>query len=118
MRRDAIVYLEDIRIAASDILRFANGLGEDYHHAENLVVRLAVERQLITAGEAMTQLAKGFPDLAAAIPDWRRIISFRNILVHGYRAIDHSIVLAVITERVPALLQEVEAIIDEQEGRK
>ncbi len=118
MRRDAIVYLEDIRIAASDIVRFTDGMGENYLLSENLVIRLAVERQLITAGEAITQLARSFPDIAAEVPDWRQIISFRNILVHGYRAIDHAIVLAVILERIPILLQTVEAMLVEQKGRR
>lgn len=118
MRRDAIVYLEDIRIAASDIVQFTDGLGENYHLAENLVVRLAVERQLITAGEAMTQLAKNFPELVQAVPDWRQVISFRNILVHGYRVIDQAIVLAVIVERIPILLHTVESMIAELEGRR
>jgi len=117
MRRDAVVYLEDIRIAASDIVRFTDGLDGDYLLAENLVIRLAVERQLITAGEAITQLAKSFPDLAAEIPDWRQIISFRNILVHGYRAIDHALVTAVIFERIPLLLETIETMIVDQEGR-
>ncbi|MCA8888632.1 MAG: DUF86 domain-containing protein [Parvularculaceae bacterium] len=117
MRRDAIVYLEDIRLAACDVAQFAKRVGEGYHLDENLLVRLAVERQLITAGEAVSQLAKFFPEVVENIPDWRQIISFRNILVHGYRAIDHDLVFAVIHDRVPVLLAAVEALIAEFEDR-
>ncbi len=115
MRREAIVYLEDIRIAASDVERFAKGAGKDYQSDENLLVRLAVERQFITAGEAVSQLAKYFPEIAESIPDWRQIISFRNILVHGYRAIDHALVFSVICERIPILLTTIEAMIAKRE---
>jgi uncharacterized protein with HEPN domain len=118
MRRDAIVYLEDIRLAASDVATFSEKIGADFQLEDNLVVRLAVERQLFTAGDALSQLAKFFPETAEAIPDWRQIISFRNILVHGYRAIDHVIVFAVIRERIPILLETVEVMIAELEGRK
>jgi uncharacterized protein with HEPN domain len=110
MRRDLIVYLEDIRIAASDVIRFAEGLTEaDYLKSE--LVRLAVERQLITAGEAMSQLAKQFPADAEKLPEWRQIISFRNILVHGYRAIDHRIVYSIASKEVPSLIEVINLMI-------
>jgi uncharacterized protein with HEPN domain len=46
-------------------------------------VRAAVERKFEVVGEALGQLARLDPELAARIPDYRRIIAFRNILIHG-----------------------------------
>jgi uncharacterized protein YutE (UPF0331/DUF86 family) len=41
-------------------------------------------------GEALTQLKKRDPATAERITDHRKIISFRNVLIHGYAQIDRS----------------------------
>ncbi|TMH80938.1 MAG: DUF86 domain-containing protein [Betaproteobacteria bacterium] len=46
--------------------------------------------------EALSRLDKDSPDVAGAIPDHGRIIAFRNILIHGYAAVDDRIVWGVI----------------------
>jgi len=43
------------------------------------------------------------------VPDARRIVAFRNLLIHGYAAIDDRLVWEVATERTAPLL----AILDE-----
>lgn len=48
-------------------------------------MRAAVERQFEIIGEALGQLAKLDPEMAAQISEHRRIIAFRNIPVHGWR---------------------------------
>ncbi|HXK61062.1 MAG TPA: DUF86 domain-containing protein [Acidobacteriota bacterium] len=53
------------------------------------VLRSAVERQFQIIGEALIRLTRTDPETAAAIGDYRRIVAFRNILVHAYGAIDH-----------------------------
>jgi hypothetical protein len=39
--------------------------------------------------EALNQLSKVAPAIAQRVFDLRQIIGFRNILIHGYAAIDH-----------------------------
>ena len=56
------------------------------------MLRSAVERQFEIVGEALSQLAKAAPELAAQIPDLPRIVAFRNILRHGYAVVDNTIV--------------------------
>ncbi|WP_255361042.1 DUF86 domain-containing protein [Kutzneria sp. 744] len=67
------------------------------------MVRSAVERQFEIIGEALNQLSKIAPDVAARIPDLRRIVAFRNILIHGYASVDDALVWQVLTEKRPAL---------------
>jgi uncharacterized protein with HEPN domain len=77
----------------------------------NALVRSAVERQFEVIGEALSQLAKVDEALASRVPDHRRIIAFRNVLIHGYAALDHKLVWRVIQEDLPALLSSVEELL-------
>jgi uncharacterized protein with HEPN domain len=54
-------------------------------------------------GEALTQLAKHDPDVAERIKDYRKIIAFRNILIHAYATVDDKIVWGVVEGDLPAL---------------
>ncbi|HUQ59611.1 DUF86 domain-containing protein [Lentzea sp.] len=65
--------------------------------------RSAVERQFEIIGEALNNLSKVSPELAAAVPDLRRVVAFRNILVHGYASVDDALVWQVLTEKRPRL---------------
>ena len=67
------------------------------------MLRSAVERQFEIIGEALNNLSKVSPDLAAAIPDLARIVAFRNILIHGYASVDDALVWQVLMEKRPQL---------------
>jgi uncharacterized protein with HEPN domain len=75
------------------------------------MLRAAVERQFILIGEALSRLEKLDPPLAAQIADFRKIIGFRNVLVHGYEAIDDQIVWSTIQQHLPVLRQQVESLL-------
>lgn len=104
MRRDPRSYLWDAREAAEAITRFTRGQDLAAFQGDELV-RAAVERQFEIIGEALAQLARVSPDVAAQIPDLGRIVAFRNILIHGYAVIDHAIVWRVIQVELPDLRQ-------------
>ena len=75
--------VEDIRLAAGRILEFVGGRSfADYANSD--ILQSAVERQFEIIGEALGRLARTDPDTASAIKHYQRIISFRNILIHGY----------------------------------
>ncbi len=80
MQLEAKKYLYDIQQAAGRIAEFTAGKRlEDYR--SNAMLRAAVERQFEIIGEA--QLARLDERLVARISEHRRIIAFRNILIHG-----------------------------------
>jgi len=62
-------------------------------------------------GEALNRIHPVAPELLADIRDYRDIISFRNILAHGYDAIDDRIVWSVIHDDLPELMQDVEQLV-------
>jgi len=100
--RDPKAYLWDAKGAADAIASFAvNRTFEDYR--SDLLFRSAVERQFEIIGEALNQLSRVSPDLAAQIPDLGRMVAFRNILIHGYAVVDDEIVWRAIHENLPTL---------------
>ena len=48
--------------------------------------------------------------LAARITDYRKMIAFRNILIHGYADIDDLLVWDIVQTRLPNMHKEIKAI--------
>jgi len=71
-----------------------------------------VERKLFVVGEAVSQLRFQFPDIASELPDVREIVGFRNLLAHGYFALDHRRVFDIAVSSVPVLLIEAKLLIE------
>lgn len=68
MKRDPRLYLWEAREAADNIASFLhNRTLDDY--LGDLVLRSAVERQFEVVGEALNQLSKAEPTLAARMPE-------------------------------------------------
>ena len=88
-QRDPGVYLEDIEHFAAAAVRFTSGFSLEQYLADEKT-RAAVERVLEVCGEAMSNLYRVAPAVAATIPHARDIIGFRNILAHGYAELDHN----------------------------
>lgn len=106
MRRNAGKWLEDILTEGRDALEFLEGQSQENYLADKRL-RAMVERKLFVVGEAMSQLRSHFPDVARELPDVREIVGFRNLLAHGYFALDHRRVYDIATASLPELLAEV-----------
>jgi uncharacterized protein with HEPN domain len=102
MRRDARCYLWDALKAAEAVRSFLRGRTYEAFVEDDLL-RSAVERQLEIIGEALSQLAKVDPQIADSVAELHRIIAFRNILVHGYAAIDYATVWRLVEDKLPEL---------------
>ena len=115
MSHDAKKYLWDVRESAERINRFTSGRSFD-DYLKDEMLRAAVERQFEIIGEALNQLSKREPDRAKRIPDLARVVAFRNILIHGYATVDDRLVWGVLESQLPALLQAVKSMLDEETG--
>jgi uncharacterized protein with HEPN domain len=110
MPPELLKFLHDIEQACDLIEQFTAGKAvDDFRNDAQL--RSAVERQFITIGEALLQALRAAPDLAHSITDTRRIINFRNVMVHGYASIVPETVWGVVETGVPVLHEEVRRII-------
>lgn len=114
MLRDRRSYLWDALKAAESVQAFVRGTAYEVFIEDDLV-RSAVERQLQIIGEALSQLAKVDPQIASNVVELRRIIAFRNILVHGYAAIDHDTVWRLIEDKLPELQANLRMLLDARE---
>ena len=112
MRREAKKYLYDVAQAAELVAQFTAGKTfEDY--LDDPMLRAAVERKLEIIGEALGQLARRDPPVAARIGEHRRIIAFRNILIHGYADVDDRLVWDVVESKLAGLHREIATLLSE-----
>ena len=110
MRDEILAHLHDVIQAGRAIRKFIAGRSfEDY--ADDELLRSAVERKFEIMGEGLNRIGREEPELLAQIRDHRDIISFRNILVHGYDAIDDRIVWGVVEEDLDGLIEDVDKLI-------
>lgn len=114
MQPEALKYLYDIKVAAKKIQRFTQNKAESDYHADELL-QAGTERQFEIIGEAIGQLHKIDSSAAESIPNVRKMISFRNILIHGYASVDSFIVWGVVEENLTDLLACVETLLGDVE---
>jgi uncharacterized protein with HEPN domain len=112
LRHERRAYIWDARRAGEAVLRYVHGRTLEDYRADDYF-RSAVERQLQNVGEAITQLARVDAETAARIPDMRRIVAFRNVLVHGYAVLDHDVVWNVIHEQLLDLVAALDTLLAE-----
>jgi uncharacterized protein with HEPN domain len=106
--RDPCERLRDILEAIAAIARYRDRDRAAFDRDELLQSWYLRHLQII--GEAARALPDEVRSVAPSIP-WPKIIGMRNILVHGYFAIDTDIVWDAATRDVPALKPEVEQLL-------
>lgn len=102
--------LEDIRLAAAHILEFTSDKTFDDYENDQML-QSAVERQFEIIGEALNRLSGVDPDTVSKISHSQRIISFRNILIHGYDIVENTVVWDVIQQDLPKLHRQVKNLL-------
>ncbi len=111
MEIDNRKFLHDIIRAGRDIEAFTSNLGFDSYSADRMV-KAAVERKFEILGEAMNRIHKNSPATAESIRNYKKVIAFRNILIHGYDAVSDPIVWDVVQNSLPDLIEDVEGLLN------
>lgn len=109
MQLEVRKYLFDIRQAANLLAEFTKDKSlHDY--VNDPLLRSAVERQFEIIGEAVGKLATLDPQIVMNISDYRRLVNFRNVLIHGYADVDDHLVWDLIQTKLPVLIVEIDEI--------
>ena len=114
MRDNILKYLYDVKDAASAIKRFTDGKTFNNYN-ENSLLQSGVERKFEIIGEALNRIKKDEPEILDLIREYRSIISFRNILAHGYNGISNRVVWGIIEEDIENLIDDVNILLKDND---
>ena len=110
MPPEELKFLHDIAQACGLLQQFT--VGKTVHDfRDDALLRSAVERQFIIVGEALLQALRLHPDLAKSITNSRRIVNFRNVIVHGYAQVVPDTVWGMLEKHLPKLHDEVQSLL-------
>jgi uncharacterized protein with HEPN domain len=98
-------FLSDILQAIELIESFVVDTKDFNDYLTDIKTQSAVERQLGIIGEAVNKFEKLFPELQ--LSNARKIVGFRNRLIHAYDAVDPSMIWAIIKIYLGPLKEEV-----------
>ena len=109
--RELLLLLEDIRDAAQKIISYTIGMSFDDFMKDDKTID-AVVRNFEIMGEAGNRVPEDFKSEHPEI-EWRRIIGFRNRIIHEYFGINYKIVWKIKEENVPELADFIQQAIDD-----
>ena len=110
MQPETRKYLFDVLTACEAILKFIAGKDLASYEAD-LMLRSAVERQLMIVGEALNRASRLDASVGEDIPEMRDIIQLRNIIAHGYAIVENVTIWGIVQADVPSLHEQVKAIL-------
>ena len=88
--------------AIDKIFRYTNDLNTEIEFENDIESFDATMMNFIVIGECVSKLSDNFKDLNPQI-DWRKVLSFRNVLAHDYFGILAEEVWEIIKKHLPML---------------
>jgi len=76
--------------------------------------RLAIERLFGILGEAFNRINSVDPSFRMQFPEFVRVVGARNRIIHGYDTVDDTVVWSAAKDRVPELLDKLQAWLENQ----
>ncbi len=110
IEKEILKWLFDIKSAILEIDGYFNSFPRDFkQYQSNIVLKIAIERDLEIIGEAVNRILKlnsNFP-----LKNAKAIISLRNQIIHAYDNISDENIWAIISKHIPLLKSEVNTLI-------
>ncbi len=103
--------LNDIVATVEELLGFVSGMTYRQYVSDRKT-QAAVERKFEIVGEALNRLSRVDPEALAQIRHYRSIISFRNLLAHGYDSVDDRVVWGIIESDLDQLTSDAVALLE------
>ena len=95
--------------SAQNILEYAGHSDKESFFADKMRVD-AVVRNFEIIGEAAAHIPSEIRNRYTAI-DWRKIVNFRNVLIHEYFGVSQEITWDAIKSKLPALIDQLKYAI-------
>lgn len=108
MKKDATVYIDDMVDAMAAIERYVAGMDET-KFSQTDYIQDAVIRQLAIIGEAARNVPEDIRKIAPLIP-WRKIVDFRNVIIHEYSGVSLGRVWQIIVKELSDLKSQLTAL--------
>ena len=102
--------LWDMLNSARLIVSWTSDMDESMYE-QDIQLQSAVERRFEIIGEAARRLTHHDPATASLLLALPQIISFRNLIAHGYDEIDHRRVWTIIRDFLPDLVTGIETLL-------
>jgi len=116
MRPETAAAVYDMSLASKRISEaVANESAESFR--SNWLVQSAVERQFGILGEALVRIRELEEPVYDRFGEPEKIIGLRNILIHGYDAVDASVLWTIAKDRLPDLATFLEDLLVEAGGQ-
>lgn len=112
MRRETRKLFLDMRMASDSVARITRGRSMTEIEGDE-ILRAAVERKLEIIGEALAQVFRTDRAQAERITNARRIVDFRNILIHAYADLDFELIADVLRNHLGVLDRELDELLRE-----
>lgn len=105
--------LSQMRDAALQATLFVEGMEREAFVTDTRTHQ-ACSLNLIIIGEAAKRVLDRYPEVQSQHPQiaWRQMAGMRNRIAHGYELIDLNIVWDTLVKVLPALIEDISAILD------
>lgn len=116
MKKDAIIFLEDILKNIELIEKFTKGMGKK-HFIEDVKTQYSVVRGIEVIGEATKNLPRNLTSKHPDIP-WKDIAGMRDKLIHAYFGVNLNRVWDAIKDDLPSLKKKIQNILEGMEDER
>jgi uncharacterized protein with HEPN domain len=108
--RNWSLFLLDMQLCCSKILRYRQGLTRESFLANEMLVD-AVLRNLEVLGEAAKQIPLAVRERHPQVP-WRRIAGLRDVLAHAYFGLEEDTIWQIVAETIPFLAAQLDQVVE------
>lgn len=112
MRRSLSQYLWDLQNASESILALPRARASWITSPMECYARRSSASSRFI-GEALRQMHDHYPDYMQKVYESRKIIDFRNVLIHKYASVDDVEVWSLVGGKLPLFHQQILALIEE-----
>lgn len=110
--REWRLYVDDILASIARIEEYTHGLEFEEFERDSMRVE-AVLHNFMIIGEAASRIS---PELQRRFPSvpWPKMRAMRNVIVHGYFAVELEVVWGTVRNNLPALVPELQAALADE----